>query len=84
MSRNMLDHNKLKCAACGGSLELQVALDGCDCDSVKGAGSGFKYEIELVCDCGRCFPIGRLKNESAFCENIKSLRPYGSGGNLSH
>lgn len=74
----MLDKNKLKCTDCGGNLDLQVAYDGCDWDSAKGEGSGFNYEIALACDdCGRIYPIERLKEEFAFCENIEKRRPYG-------
>ena len=69
--------DKLKCPRCGGNLELSTSFDGCDWDSVKGEGSGFDYEIALVSDCGRVYPIGRLKDEFAFCENIESRRPYG-------
>jgi GNAT superfamily N-acetyltransferase len=69
--------NKLKCADCGGNLELQIGFDGCDWDSVKGDGSGFEHEIRLVCDCGRYYPIGRVKKYSDFCENIESRRAYG-------
>lgn len=73
-------YNQLKCADCGGSLVLRVVFDGCDWFSVKGEGSRFDYEIELYCDeCGRVYPIGRLKNEFAFCENVEQRRPYGRG-----
>jgi len=78
----MLDANKLKCVACGGILDLQTSFDGCDWESVKGESSGFNYEIELICDCGRVYPIGRLKNEFDFCENIESRRPYGRTGQI--
>ncbi|MDR1631233.1 MAG: Trm112 family protein [Oscillospiraceae bacterium] len=74
----MKDERKLKCTDCRGSLDLLVSFDGCDRDSIKGGGSGYNYEITLQCDeCGRIYPIGRLNNEFAFCENIKQRRPYG-------
>lgn len=74
----MLDKDKLKCVDCGRNLDLRVVFDGCDWDSVKGSGSRFDYEIELCCkNCGRVYPVGRLKNEFAFCENIEKRRPYG-------
>ncbi|MDR0295507.1 MAG: hypothetical protein LBH91_04860 [Prevotellaceae bacterium] len=68
---------KLQCVDCGGDLEVEVAFDGCDWDSIKGEGSGYVYVIELYCECGRLYPIGRIKNELAFCENIERRRPYG-------
>jgi len=78
--RAVLEERKLKCTDCGGNLELHVAFDGCDWDSVKGAGSGFKFEIILSCvNCPRIYPIGRLKNEFDFSENIEVIRPYVGG-----
>ena len=76
----MQNHKKLKCANCGENLELDVSFDGCDWDSVKGKGSGYDYEIQLYCECGRVYPIGRINNEFAFCENVESRRPYGRMG----
>jgi uncharacterized Zn finger protein len=74
----MTDHKKLKCTRCGEVLDLRVAYDGYDVDSTAGNGSGFKYEIVLDCDnCGYVYPIGRVKSEVDFCENVEKLRPYG-------
>ena len=69
---------KLKCPDCNAVLNLSVGFDGCDWDSVKGEGSGFNYEITLECpECGRLYPVGRLKREADFCENTEARRPYG-------
>ena len=73
----MQDKSKLKCTNCGDNLELEVSFDGCDWESIKGEGSNFNYKIALSCSCGRVYPIGRLNNELAFCENIENYRPYG-------
>jgi len=74
----MTQEKKLKCTDCGGDLKLTVGFDGCDWNSVKGEGSGFGFAIHLDCaNCPRCYPIGRLKDEFAFCEYIEKLRPYG-------
>lgn len=79
----MRNESKLKCTRCGKDLELSAGFDGCDWESVAGEKSGFKYTIALVCnDCGRVYPIGRLKNYQDFCENIEKLRPYGREENL--
>ena len=75
----MKNENKLTCAACGGNLDLQVCFDDCDWDSAAGEGSGFGWELALVCECGRVFPIGRLKNDSDFCESTENRRAYGRG-----
>ena len=56
-------HGNLKCAGCGGfDIRMHVGFDGMDCDSVAGEGSGFDYEVSLVCeDCGRAYPVCRVK-----------------------
>lgn len=58
----------LRCSCCGSkNLEISLGYDGCDW---KGKESGFMYDLSLFCnDCGRVYPVGRLKSESDFCEN---------------
>lgn len=73
----MTDKSKLKCVCCNSILKLNISFDGCDWESKEGEGSGFDYEISLLCaDCGRIYPIGRVKNSFDFCENSEYLRPY--------
>lgn len=65
----MNKHGNLKCSACGSyAIKLSVYYDGADWNSEKGEGSGFKYGIDLYCDdCGRAYPVCRLKDEFAVC-----------------
>ena len=75
----MKEASMLKCTHCGSTLELSVGYDGCDWNSIKGAGSEFDYEISLCCPkmgCGRVYPIGRIKNHNDFSENLEEYRPY--------
>lgn len=60
-------HGNLKCSACGSlDIRMHVGCDGADWDSEAGEGSGFDFGIDLVCeDCGRCYPVCRLKDEFA-------------------
>lgn len=60
-------HGNLKCAGCGGyDIRMHVCYDGVDEHSKSGAGSGFVYGVDLVCeDCGRCYPVCRVKSEFA-------------------
>lgn len=59
---------KLKCE-CGGKLELEKVFDGCDWNSEHGKGSGFDYEIELICQkCGTIYALGRTRRMSDFDE----------------
>lgn len=75
----MRDENKLKCSNCGSILELSKSYDGCDWNSVKGEGSGYDYSIDLFCpNCGRGYPIVRIKNENDAVEYIEKMRPYNS------
>ena len=69
--KNMND-NMPKCGECGERLEVQVGYTGCDWNSAAGDGSGFGWEISLVCPkCGRCYVVGHLKNQRDFSEHIQ-------------
>lgn len=63
-------HGNMRCDGCGGyNIKLRVSYDGADWNSVAGENSGYTYEISLYCDdCGRAYPVCRLKDESAVCE----------------
>lgn len=65
----MNKHGNLKCVACKSeNLKMHVYYDGADWNSEKGEGSGFDYEVTLVCeDCGRAYPVCRVNNEFAVC-----------------
>lgn len=60
-------HGNIRCAGCGGyNIKMSVGFDGADWNSEAGEGSGYKYSINLDCeDCGRVYPVCRLKNEFA-------------------
>ncbi len=60
-------HGNIRCAGCGGyNIKMSVYFDGADWDSEAGEGSGYKYGVDLCCDdCGRSYPVCRLKNEFA-------------------
>lgn len=63
----------LVCPDCGAELEVSVAYDGCDWDSVAGEGSGFCWCVSLDCTaCSRTFPVGRVKRSHHFSENKES------------
>lgn len=71
--------NRLKCTDCGCDLELRVAFDGCDWDTVDGENSGYKYPISLICvndNCARVYTIGRLKNQFDFSASNTETRPF--------
>lgn len=68
---------KLKCPECNSNLKLQIGYTGCDWETVKGEGSGYGFELSLLCtneDCRRIFTIGHLKNEFDFSEVIDELK----------
>ena len=48
----MKDKHKLKCPGCGHILTIDFGYDGCDWDSEAGEGSGYGYEVGLVCKVG--------------------------------
>lgn len=60
-----------RCSCGSDNIECSVSFDGCDFISEAGEGSGFMYEISLVCNnCGRAYPIGRIKSYQDFSENL--------------
>lgn len=65
----MNKHGNIKCAGCGSfNIRMHVYFDGADWDAEAGEGSGFDYEVSLICeDCGRGYPVCRLNNERAVC-----------------
>lgn len=73
----MKDKHKLKCPGCGHILTIDFGYDGCDWDSEDGEGSGYGYEVGLVCNhCGSYYPIVRTKGiNDAVCV-IENIRPY--------
>ncbi|MFR1687967.1 MAG: hypothetical protein ACLSVX_12395 [Massilimicrobiota timonensis] len=73
----MNDKLKLKCNGCGNVLEITFGYDGCDWHSEAGEGSGYGYEVGLVCNhCGNYYPIVRTKGiNDAICVEEK-IRPY--------
>lgn len=60
-------HGNIKCEGCGSyNITMHVGYDGADYLSEAGDGSGFKWEVKLVCeDCGRIYPVCRVKNFNA-------------------
>lgn len=73
----MKDEQKLKCSECGHILTIDFGYDGRDWDSVEGKGSGYGYEVGLVCKhCGSYYPIVRTKGiNDAVCVK-EEIRPY--------
>ncbi len=56
----------LKCN-CGGELTLKTGFTGMDWETQAGEGSGFGWEISLVCEsCNRVYPIGYVKQLGDF------------------
>ncbi len=68
-------HGNIKCEGCGSyNIEMHVGYDGMDCLSEAGKDSGFECEVKLVCeDCGRVYPVCRVKNFNAVSA-IKKVR----------
>lgn len=60
-------HGNICCEGCGSyHLRATVSYDGCDWRSKAGDGSGFEFLVALECeDCGRIYPVIRLKDEFA-------------------
>lgn len=56
----------LVCAGCGNNdLDFHVMYTGADWNCEAGEGSGYDFEVSLVCDkCGRIYTIGHVKSES--------------------
>lgn len=53
-----------KCEVCGSRLEMSVGYTGADWNSKAGEGSGFGWEVALICpDCGRMYTVCYCKNE---------------------
>jgi len=68
---------KLKCPLCNTNLKLSVGFTGCDWDTVKGEGSGYGWDVSLVClndDCRALFTIGHVRNEYDFAEMKDGLK----------
>ena len=56
---------------CGGEQTVEVVYTGADWLTVAGEGSGFDYEIHLVCKwCGGIYHIGNVKKETDFAFTI--------------
>ena len=62
----------LNCIECGkADLFLSIGFDGMDHHSDAGAGSGFKWVVQLECPhCGRVYILGRVKNHRDFAIDI--------------
>lgn len=73
MTEKRNKHGNLLCSACGSAnMKMHVGFDGLDCDSVAGDGSGFDYGVDMVCeDCGRAYPICRVKGFNDVSEVIE-------------
>ena len=57
---------------CGTVLEMNIGYTGADWDSKAGDGSGYGWEVELVCpSCGRCYVVGYLKHEYDISPPVK-------------
>lgn len=71
--RKTMNNNLPECCKCGKSkLEVSVGYTGADWNSKAGEGSGFGWEISLVCpSCGRGYIIGHLKRLEDFSEHIQ-------------
>jgi len=67
----------LKCPDCNSNLRLHVGYSGADWNTAKGEGSGYDWEVSLLClndDCRRLFTIGNVKDEYNFVERIDELK----------
>ncbi len=52
---------------CGAELRDEIVYTGADGLTVAGEGSGFDFELHLVCDsCRRIYHIGNLRKETDF------------------
>lgn len=66
----MNNFGNFRCSCGSEKIFCSVSYDGCDWKSEAGEGSGFAYEISLECNnCGRVYPIGRIKSENDFSKN---------------
>ncbi|MCH5297404.1 MAG: hypothetical protein J1E85_07025 [Ruminococcus sp.] len=65
----MNNFGNFRCSCGSENITCSIEYDGCDWKSEEGKGSGFDYEISLACkNCGRVYPIGRLKSEHDFSQ----------------
>lgn len=63
--------NLPKCEKCGTRLEMRVVYTGADWDCAAGEGSGFGFEVELMCpDCGSVYTICHCKEINHISEHI--------------
>ncbi|HFJ9331893.1 hypothetical protein [Bacillus pacificus] len=69
--------NKLNCTKCNSLLKLQIGYTGADWDCKAGEGSGFGFELSLVCindKCAKVYTLGHLKEEYHFSEVNDELK----------
>lgn len=65
----------LKCPHCNSTLKLDIAYSGCDWNTQKGEGSGYGWEVSLLCeDCGRLFTIGHTQEFNSFTQMKNDLK----------
>lgn len=60
---------KLECPVCHSILKLDIGYTGCDWNTKKGKGTGFGWEVSLVCTnikCRSLFTIGHIRNINDF------------------
>ena len=58
-----MKNNNLPSCECGSNLELSVGYTGADWNCEAGDGSGYGWEVSLVCpSCGRCYVICHTKD----------------------
>lgn len=59
----------LKCPHCNSALKLEIAYSGADWDTKAGKGSGYGWEVSLLCEnskCSRLYTIGHVRNINDF------------------
>jgi len=65
-----MNNNLPKCEKCGVCLEMSVGYTGADWDCEAGDGSGFGWEVNLVCpECGKCYTV-------CHCKDIKDISAH--------
>lgn len=60
----------LRCK-CGGKVKLEIGYSGADRECKAGEGSGFGWELDLMCQrCGTVHALGHLKSMHDISERV--------------